>query len=43
MVRYYAPRWSGDNERIAIADNTGRLSVIDGGPRSALMRAIPPR
>jgi tricorn protease len=27
--RYYAPRWSGDDERIAFADNTGRLSVIE--------------
>ena len=27
--RYYAPRWSGDGERIAIADQTGRLYVVD--------------
>jgi len=28
-VRYYAPRWSGDDRRIAVADNTGRLHVIE--------------
>ena len=28
-VRYYAPRWSGDDRRIAVADSTGRLYVID--------------
>jgi tricorn protease len=28
-ARYYAPRWSGDDARIAFADNGGRLSVID--------------
>jgi len=28
-TRYYAPRWSGDDKRIAFADNTGRLYVID--------------
>jgi tricorn protease len=27
--RYYAPRWSGDDRRIAVADQTGRLYVID--------------
>jgi tricorn protease len=27
--RYYAPRWSGDGKRIAIADQTGRLYVVD--------------
>jgi tricorn protease len=27
--RFYAPRWSGDDKRIALADNTGRLYVID--------------
>jgi tricorn protease len=27
--RYYAPRWSADDRRIAIADQTGRLYVID--------------
>ncbi len=25
--RYYAPRWSGDDKRIAVADQTGRLYV----------------
>jgi tricorn protease len=28
-ARYYAPRWSGDDKRIAFSDNTGRLYVID--------------
>ena len=28
-ARYYAPRWSGDDERIAFCDNTGRLYVIN--------------
>ena len=28
-ARYYAPRWSGDNKRIAVCDTTGRLYVID--------------
>src|SRR5450631_2392687 len=28
-ARYYAPRWSGDDKRIAFADNTGRLSVVE--------------
>ena len=28
-ARYYAPRWSGGDARIAFADNGGRLSVID--------------
>jgi tricorn protease len=27
--RYYAPRWSGDDKRIAFADNTGRLYVVE--------------
>ena len=27
--RLYSPRWSGDDERIAFSDNTGRLYVID--------------
>jgi tricorn protease len=28
-TRYYAPRWSGDDKRIAFADSTGRLYVVD--------------
>jgi tricorn protease len=28
-ARYYAPRWSGDDKRIAVGDNTGRLYVIE--------------
>jgi tricorn protease len=27
--RYYMPRWSGDDQRIALADQTGRLYVVD--------------
>jgi tricorn protease len=28
-ARYYAPRWSGDDKRIAFADHTGRLTVVE--------------
>jgi tricorn protease len=42
MVRYYAPRWSGDNERIAIADNTGRLSVIEVAAKKRTLIARDP-
>jgi tricorn protease len=28
-ARYYLPRWSGDDKRLAFSDNTGRLYVID--------------
>jgi tricorn protease len=28
-ARYYAPRWSGDDKRVAFADNTGRLYVVE--------------
>ena len=28
-ARYYAPRWSGDDRRIAFADHTGRLHVVE--------------
>jgi tricorn protease len=28
-ARYYAPRWSGDDKRIAFCDHTGRLYVIE--------------
>jgi tricorn protease len=28
-ARYYAPRWSGDDRRIAFADHTGRLYVVE--------------
>jgi tricorn protease len=27
--RYYAPRWSGDDQRIALADQTNRLYVVE--------------
>jgi tricorn protease len=27
--RFYSPRWSGDDKRIAFSDNTGRLYMID--------------
>jgi tricorn protease len=28
-ARFYSPRWSGDDKRIAVGDNTGRLYVIE--------------
>jgi tricorn protease len=28
-ARYYAPRWSGDDNRIALIDNTGRLYSVE--------------
>jgi tricorn protease len=28
-ARYYAPRWSGDDRRIAFADHTGRLYAVE--------------
>jgi tricorn protease len=28
-ARYLAPRWSSDDKRVAVADQTGRLSVIE--------------
>ncbi len=28
-ARYYAPRWSGDDKRIAFCDHTGRLYVVE--------------
>jgi tricorn protease len=28
-ARYYAPRWSGDDKRIAFADHTGRLYAVE--------------
>src|SRR3984885_7413217 len=31
--RYYAPRWSGDDKRIAFSDNTGRLYAIETATR----------
>jgi tricorn protease len=32
--RYYAPRWSGDDRRLAAADSTGTLYVVDVAARS---------
>jgi tricorn protease len=32
-ARYYAPRWSGDDKRIAVGDNTGRLYVIEAATK----------
>ncbi len=39
-ARYYAPRWSGDDKRIAFADNTGRLYAVEvsGGRRVTIAR-----
>jgi tricorn protease len=40
--RYYAPRWSGDDQRIAVADQTGRLYVIDIAARRRIEIAKDP-
>jgi tricorn protease len=41
-TRYYAPRWSGDDERIAFSDNTGRLHVIEVATRRGVIVARDP-
>ena len=41
-ARYLLPRWSGDDKRIAFADQTGRLYVIDVTGRKRLMVARDP-
>jgi tricorn protease len=40
--RYYAPQWSGDDKRIAFADNANRLWVIDVAGRNRLKVAEDP-
>jgi len=40
--RYYAPRWSGDDKRIAFCDNTGRLYVIEVQTRRRIAIARDP-
>jgi tricorn protease len=40
--RYYAPRWSGDDQRIAVADQTGRLFVIDVATKRRIQVAKDP-
>jgi tricorn protease len=40
--RYYAPRWSGDDKRIAVADQTGRLYVVDLAARRRIEVAKDP-
>jgi tricorn protease len=42
MVRYYAPRWSGDGARIAFCDSAGRLSVIEVASKRRLAVARDP-
>src|SRR3984957_4290317 len=41
-TRYYAPRWSGDDKRIAFSDNTGRLYVVDVSSKRRLTVARDP-
>jgi len=41
-VRYAAPRWSADDRRIAVADQTGRLHVIDVATRHRTVVAKDP-
>jgi tricorn protease len=40
--RYYAPRWSGDDKRIAFCDNTGRLYAIEVATRRRIAIARDP-
>jgi tricorn protease len=40
--RYTAPRWSGDDARIAFADQTGRLNVVEVATRRRLTVARDP-
>jgi tricorn protease len=42
-VRYASPRWSGDDRRIAVADQTGRLYVIDVATRHRTVVAKDPQ
>ena len=42
VQRYYAPRWSGDDKRIAFCDNTGRLYVIEVATRRRIAIARDP-
>jgi tricorn protease len=41
-ARYYAPRWSGDDKRIAFSDNTGRLYVVEASTRRRVIIAKDP-
>jgi tricorn protease len=41
-ARYYAPRWSGDDKRIAFCDNTGRLYVIEAATKRRVTVARDP-
>jgi tricorn protease len=40
--RYYLPRWSGDDKRIAFADSTGRLIVVELATRRRVTVARDP-
>ncbi|MGO9515019.1 MAG: S41 family peptidase [Steroidobacteraceae bacterium] len=41
-ARFYAPRWSADDKRIAIADQTGRLYVLDIASKRRILVAKDP-
>src|SRR5208282_2682731 len=41
-ARYYSPRWSADDKRIAIADQTGRLYVLDIATKHRILVAKDP-
>jgi tricorn protease len=41
-ARYYAPRWSGDDERIAFIDNTGRLYSVEVATKQRIIIARDP-
>jgi tricorn protease len=42
VARYYAPVWSGDDKRIAVADNANRLYVIDMTTKKRIVVAQDP-
>ena len=41
-ARYYAPRWSGDDKRIAFADNAGQLHVVEVATKKRVVVARDP-
>lgn len=42
-ARYYTPRWSGDDKRIAVSDQTGRLYVIELATKRRILVAKDPQ
>jgi tricorn protease len=42
-ARYYSPRWSGDDKRIAVSDQTGRLYVIELATKRRILVAKDPQ